>query len=187
MNILIPLLQEGQSAVADLMYGPERGSDGDRLELGDLLANDAFPVPARIRDQRESRSPDIQRALSLGYVPILDTSSWDYAVEETRTRPPVHAHRWVTFVAVSPVRGVSAPDDDSPREELTAFVDLPGGTTTMSIPLAGPPVVEMLEARHCALPSRGLCAPGCGSCAIREVLGPRSGLVCMCDHDGQAG
>lgn len=188
MNILIPLLQEGQSVVAELMtYGQARGSDGDRLELGDLLASDALPIPSRIRDELEGGSPAIQRALSQGYLPILDTSSWEYAVEQTRARRPVHTQRWVVFVGLSPSRGVTVPDDDSPAEELTAFLDLEEGTNTMRIPLTGPSMVEVLESRHCVLPSRGRCAPGCGSCAIHEVLEPRSGLVCLCDHEGQGG
>ena len=184
MNLLIPLLSERPDVVSNLM-DHRQGEAGERLSLADVVASDVIPIPVRVA--LVSSSPQLQEAMSSAYVPIVEKSSWDSAVSETRTHAPVDANTWVMFIPVSPDRGVTVPDDDSPREQLTAFVDREGGTTTMSIALTGPLATKVVEGEHCALPSRGRCARGCGSCAIREVLGPRNGLVCMCRHGLQGG
>lgn len=183
MNILIPQLEENRGALAQFLHRRAPLGSSDRVALGELMSSEAVPATRSAIRSREQSSPDVRLALSQGYVNVLDTQSWDDAVHQTRVRPPMHAHRWVSFVAASPDIGVSAPDDDSAAQEITAFVDLPSGAMALSIPLSGPPRVEVLDGPHCALPTRGQCAPGCGSCALHEVLGSRSGLVCFCDHE----
>lgn len=182
MNLLVRLLREGQTAAAYVMTRGRGDRSADRIDLFEMLSIGDVPAYSRLRDVEAAAPTDLRDTLRRSYLPTIDESEWENVRAITRSRRPVHSRRWVTFVPVTQPGGLTVPDDDSPREGLSAFTDVGNETAVLTVPLTGPPAAVIVDNAHCTLPARGKCSRGCGSCELYEVIGARSGLVCICEH-----
>jgi hypothetical protein len=186
MNLLVRLLLEEPRLVDELADGETVGF----AELIDRLPGDTEggSIARAVRDDPLAE----QQLHTLGYLQVLTAPRWEDALTLARQGGLSQAPEWVTMVPGSQGEvGLTLPEDADPVRRVSFFGRIDDvsrvGVRRISIDVLGnsPSSFSIsVNNGHCALPSRGECAPGqCGGCTSREREAEPTGIVCTCSHD----
>jgi hypothetical protein len=121
------------------------------------------------------------------YLPIVERDEWESWIATASRWSPVEGSEWATFVTAPTLsHGFVLPNDESDNQRFSLFRRTNDMVRRISVevPTDGPLAVAITSgSRHCDIPDRGICRPGCGTCTLRLREVEPWGLICLCDHE----